>query len=117
MSDDRLNRPSPARVLNALLGAWLFLSGFAWDHAPAQRVNAWGVGVLCLSVALMARAAAPLRWINTALAAWLLASVWALPHFSAATRWNDGIVAALVLGLSLVPGPAAAAPPALEASG
>jgi hypothetical protein len=95
-------RAHPARILVALLGAWLFLSGFLWDHADAQRVNAWAIGVLFAAVALVARAAPVLRYVNTALAAWLLASVWVLPHVTAATRWNDGIVAVLVLALSLL---------------
>ncbi|HET7827160.1 MAG TPA: SPW repeat protein [Anaeromyxobacter sp.] len=94
-------RAHPARVLVALLGVWLFLSGFLWDHADAQRVNAWAIGVLFVAVALVARAAPVLRYANTALAAWLLASVWILPHVTAATRWNDGIVAVLVFALSL----------------
>jgi hypothetical protein len=100
---DRVDRTSPARVLSALLGAWLFLSGFVWDHTPAQRVNAWAVGVLFVAVALVALAASALRRINTALSAWLLASVWALPHASAATMWNDALVAVAVFALSLVP--------------
>ena len=114
---DGVERTSPARVLAALLGAWLFLSGFPWEHTPAQRVNAWGVGILCLAVALMARAASQLRFINTALSAWLFASVWVLPHVSAATRWNDAVVAVAVFGLSLVPGRGEGAAPPQGASG
>jgi hypothetical protein len=115
--DETVDRTSPARVLNALLGAWLFLSGFVWDHTPAQRVNAWGVGVLCMAVALVARAAPPLRRVNTALAAWLLASVWVLPHASAATTWNDGLVAVAILALSLVAGRSEEAAPPQGAQG
>lgn len=109
---ENVDTTSPARVLNALLGTWLFLSGFVWDHTPAQRVNAWAVGALCVAVALVARAASPLRRVNTALSAWLFASVWALPHASAATLWNDAVVALAVFALSLVPDPKEeAAPP------
>jgi hypothetical protein len=100
---DPADRAHPARVFSAFLGVWLFLSGFLWDHSDAQRVNAWAIGVLFVSIALVARAWDGVRWANTALSAWLLVSVWALPHVTAATRWNDGVVAVTVFALSLLP--------------
>lgn len=103
VSEEPFERTHPARILVALLGAWLFLSGFLWNHADVQRANAWAIGVLFVSVALVARAASRMRYVNTALAAWLLVSVWVLPHVTAVTRWNDGTVAVLVLALSLLP--------------
>jgi hypothetical protein len=114
---DPADRTHPARILDALLGVWLFFSGFLWDHTDAQRVNAWTIGVLFVSVALVARAASGMRYVNTALSAWLFVSVWALPHISAVTRWNDGIVAVCVFALSLLAGSAEAAASARGAAG
>jgi SPW repeat len=110
-------RTRPARVLNALLGMWLFLSGFMWDHAPAQRLNAWAVGMLCAAVALVALAASTARFTNTVLSAWLFASVWVLPHSSRATMWNDALVAAAVFALSLVPSGGERTAPSAPATG
>jgi hypothetical protein len=113
---ERVEPNSPARVVNALLGMWLFFSGFVWDHTPPQRVNAWAVGALCVAVALVALAAPVLRRLNTALSAWLFASVWMLPHASSVTMWNDAVVAVAIFAFSLVPSRRAEALPAQGAA-
>ena len=41
------------RYANALLGLWLFISAFAWDHAPSSRMNTALVGLFMLVSALM----------------------------------------------------------------
>ncbi len=93
-----------ARGINLLLGVWLFISAFVWDHSMAERTNTWILGVLCAVFALIAMSTSTARWLNTALAIWLFISVWALPHHTLATMWNNAIVAILVFALSLVPG-------------
>jgi hypothetical protein len=93
-----------ARAVNLLLGIWLFISAFAWEHVLAQRTNTWILGVLCVVFALIAMSAPTGRWLNTALAVWLFISVWALPHQHLATMWNNALVAIVVFALSLVPG-------------
>ncbi len=92
-----------ARGVNYLLGIWLFLSAFVWDHGIAQRTNTWILGVLCVAFALIAIHTPAVRRLNTALSIWLFISVWALPHHSRATMWNNAIVAIVVFLLSLVP--------------
>lgn len=99
----RVDTTSAARILNLLLGAWLFVSAFAWDHLAAQRANAWILGALCAFFAIIATAVPAVRYLNTLLAVWLFVSVWALPHHSLATQWNDALVAIAVLVISLVP--------------
>ncbi len=100
-----------ARWANVVLGVWLFISAFAWAHVPAQRANAWILGVLFVVFALVAASReAAARWVNTVLAVWLFISVWALPHQSLGTQWNDALVAIAVFLLSLVPERGAAAP-------
>jgi len=98
------NASQAARAVNLLLGVWLFLSAFAWNHTGAERVNTWVMGVLCAAFAAIATTAATARWLNTALAVWLFVSVWALPHHSLATMWNNALVAIAVFLLSLIPG-------------
>ncbi len=93
-----------ARGLNVLLGVWLFISAFVWDHVAAQRTNTWILGVLCVVFALVAMSTPAARGLNTALAIWLFISVWALPHRNLATMWNNALVAIAVFLVSLVPG-------------
>ena len=40
------------RYANALLGLWLFISAFAWDHAPSSRMNTALVGLFMLVSAM-----------------------------------------------------------------
>lgn len=94
-----------ARGLNVVLGIWLFISAFAWEHTFAERTNTWILGVLCVVFALVAMSTSTARWLNTALAIWLFISVWALPHDNLGTMWNNAIVAIIVFLASLVPGP------------
>ncbi len=92
------------RWVNLVIGIWLFISAFAWEHTAAQRTNTWILGVLCVIFAIAAMRNAAVRWLNTALAVWLFISVWALPHDNAGTAWNNVIVAIVVFFVSLIPG-------------
>jgi hypothetical protein len=94
---------APPRILNFVLGIWLFISAFAWHHTRAQMNNSWIVGVLCVLFALVAMAAPRARYLNTALAVWLFVSTWALPSLNAATIWNNVLVAIAIFIVSLMP--------------
>ncbi len=99
------NPTRAARIASAVLGVWLFISAFIWDHTTAQRGNTWILGVLFVIFALVAMSTSPdVRWVNTILAIWLFISVWALPHRTLGTQWNNALVAIAVFLLSLVPG-------------
>ena len=100
-----------ARVVNILLGVWLFISAFVWPHSQAQMTNTWILGVLCVIFALVAMALPWVRYLNTLLAIWLFISAWALPTVSVGTIWNNVLVAIAVFIVSLVPtGPNVTAP-------
>ncbi len=92
-----------ARVVNIVLGIWLFVSAFIWPHTYAQMTNTWIVGALCVAFALLAMRVPEARYLNTLLAVWLFISVWALPTMNMATRWNNAIVAIIILAASVVP--------------
>ncbi len=91
-----------ARVANLMLGGWLFVSAFLWDHSNGQRANAAIVGFLVFASALGAVTSAQLRLVNTALAMWLFVSTLALPGAGAGTQWNNALVALAVFLFSLV---------------
>ncbi len=92
-----------ARVVNMILGVWLFISAFLWPHSNAQMTNTWIVGVLAVAFSLIATRVAEVRFLNTVLAIWLFVSVWALPSMAAGTRWNNAIVAIVMFLVSLAP--------------
>lgn len=92
-----------ARWLNAALGVWLFISAFVWPHTGAAQTNTWICGVLAFVFALGAIANQSIRWLNTLLAVWLFFSTLAIYHASAATLWNNLIVAAVIFIVSFVP--------------
>jgi hypothetical protein len=97
-------RGSTPRILNVIIGAWLFISAFAWPHTEAQRTCTWIVGALCVFFALLATSVPWTRYVNTVLAIWLFISAWALPADSVGTMWNNAVAAIVIFILSLVPG-------------
>jgi hypothetical protein len=98
----RVNR---ARVVNVVLGAWLFISAFAWPHTNTQMMNAWIIGVLCVILTFVAMNAPSVRYLNTALSVWLFISALALQQARASTVWNNVLVAIAMFLASLVRGP------------
>ncbi len=91
-----------ARVINAVLGVWLFISAFAWPHLAAQRTNAAICGVLCVVFALVATSVPRVRYLNSLLAIWLFISSWAMAVERIGTLWNNVLVAIAIFVVSLV---------------
>ncbi len=102
---------APPRIVNVILGVWLFISAFAWPHTQAELTNTWIVGALCVIFALVALAVPWVRYLNTVLAIWLFISAWALPSESVGTIWNNVLVAIAIFIVSLIPGTRAGAAP------
>ena len=92
-----------ARLINAVLGAWLFTSVFVWQHLGASSHNTWLTGVLIFGSALNALRRDAWRWANTALSGWLFASTLLIFRpIDIKTLWNNGLVAVVVFVMSLV---------------
>jgi hypothetical protein len=94
-------------LVNATLGAWLFLSAFVWPHSHAQMTNMWICGVLCVVFAITGLGVPWARYLNTALAIWLFVSAWALLPTPIAAHvagtWNNILCAIAIFVVSLVP--------------
>jgi hypothetical protein len=95
-----------ARIINLLLGVWLFISAFVWPHTVHSRANTWILGVLIAIFSLLATTQPNARWLNTLAAIWLFFSSLAIFHTTQATVWNNVIVAIIVFVLSFVGGEA-----------
>lgn len=101
-----------ARILNVILGAWLFVSAFVWPHGAAQRTSACLIGALCVLFALLSRTVPWAQYLITILAIWLFISAWALPPETVGTMWNNAMVAIAMFVFSLIPDrPTRGAPP------
>ena len=92
-----------ARVVNVILGVWLFVSAFAWTHSSAQMTNTWILGALVVIFALIATHLPRLRYLNALTAVWLFISAFALPRMHPGTVWNNALVALVIFFLSLQP--------------
>lgn len=93
----------PARFLNVVVGAWLFVSAFIWTHSPAEFTNTWICGVLAVAFAVIAMTQPMARFLNTLLAVWLVIGTLAFHWVSAGTLWNNLISAAVMFVASLAP--------------
>lgn len=95
---------SAPRIVNLILGVWLFVSAFLWPHSQAQMTNTWIVGALAVVISLVSMyAEAQVRYLNTILSIWLFVSVWVLPRLNVGAAWNNIIVAVLLFVFSLMP--------------
>jgi hypothetical protein len=92
------------RVVNALLGLWLFASAFLMTRAPAQFIN-----VLVTSLLVMAFGMASIlgrhgaRRVNALLGAWLVVSALLIPPMSTGQSAHQIVVAAFIVITALFP--------------
>ena len=94
------------RIVNALVGVWLFVSAFAWPHTHGQAVNTVACGLLAVVFALISLFVEPARYLNMALGVWLFLSTFFLPSLRQATLWNNAIMAVVLFVAALLsPGP------------
>ena len=93
-----------ARVVNLLLGVWLFISAFVWPHTAGERLETWILGICIVVFSLVAMSYQPARWLNTLAAIALFFATLAVPHSNIGTMWNNIIIAVVVFLLSFVGG-------------
>lgn len=86
-----------ARYLNIFAGAWLSLSSLLWWHSSLQWANTLVMGGLIVVVSAGAAEIPNVRYLNTLGGAWLMLSALYIRPFSAATRWNNFVVGAVVV--------------------
>lgn len=89
---------------NLLFASWLLISAFVFTQTAASLAVTLACALLIGVFALLSRGKPGLRMVLSALAVILACVALLLPGLPGATRLNDGLVAALVFGLSVVPG-------------
>lgn len=93
------------RYLNVALGAWMFVSAFAWPHSRDACAAAWISGALISMNAFGAIWASPARFFNVVLGGISLAWQTAAATHEPAARVSGMVASCLVIALSLVPPP------------
>ena len=92
------------RVVNALLGLWLFASAFLVSNTPIQFINVMLISLLVMGfgmASILGKHGA--RRVNAALGAWLFISALALPHTSMTQTFHNVVMAVLLVITSLFP--------------
>jgi len=99
-----------ARIFNVLLGAWLFLSAFAWPHSGMQFPAALVCGGLTVVLSLATIYIPGLRYLTAVVAALLFASsIASVRHWDPRTSWHNAIIAVAIFVAALIDrGPAGA---------
>ena len=90
------------RILNALLGMWLFVTAFMWPHGQAVGTLTVVCAVLTFLLAIASFYTVAARYANLVVAATLFIGTLALPTITRATVWNNVIVAVAMLASSLL---------------
>ncbi|HEY2515513.1 MAG TPA: hypothetical protein VGI39_31815 [Polyangiaceae bacterium] len=91
-----------ARDLNVLLGAWLFVSAFAWPHSFDVQMVTCIVGVLVALSGAAAFVADELRYVEAMLGGLLVLAAIVQPNLGVATCVNNVLVGAAVSSLALL---------------
>lgn len=95
---------SVPRLVNTLLGLWLFASAFLWPHTTPQLLAAAICGMLVAAIALSSGTFPGARWLNTVVAAALFAFTMSRGSAGDRTRLHDGLLAVAVFLVALIPG-------------
>jgi hypothetical protein len=92
------------RILNALLGLYLFVAAFFWPQQRAQFVNVMIVGLLTVAFGLASiMGVHHARKVSAALGFWLFLTALVLPTASNGALVNQIVCAVLLVVTSLFP--------------
>lgn len=91
-----------ARILNVLMGTWLFLSAFMWPHQPVQGVATIACGVVIVLLSLGTIYVPTLRYGTAVAALALFVTSVVRSGISDRTVWHNTVVAVIVLIAALV---------------
>jgi hypothetical protein len=88
-------------IIDVLVGLWIFMSTFAWEHTVPEFVNTMLTGSFAVLFGIAALADRRARYFEIALGVWLLLSVRLLTA-GPMTHWNNSICGVLLLVAGLM---------------
>jgi hypothetical protein len=90
------------RAFNVVLGFWLFMSSIVFTHDWHQLNNAWLVGTVVVTMALVGLAGVSWgRAVNAVAGGWLVLSTLLWPAPATFNFWNQLAIGALVAFFAL----------------
>ena len=92
------------RIFTALLGVWLFVSAFMWNHGSTEFTVTVVCGVLTFALAIASIYVGVARYMNAGLAVVLFLAALAIPATTHTTTWHNVIIAAAIFVASLASG-------------
>ena len=94
-------------ILSAGFGIWLMFTPSVLKNIGVAADSDHLIGALITTTAVIALAdvGRSIRFVNVILGAWIIASPWLVGGTTPASRWNDVIIGALVIVLSMRRGP------------
>jgi hypothetical protein len=94
-------------LLSAALGIWIMAAPAALGSTGQAADNSYMVGALVVTWAVIAfgEIVRPIRLLNILMGVWLVASAFSFPGHPDVGRWNNAMVGALLIALSLPRGP------------
>jgi hypothetical protein len=92
------------RIFTALLGVWLFVSAFMWNHGPAESAITMVAGLLTFVLAIASIYVGSARYASAGVAVALFLSALAVPATTHTTTWHNVIMAAAIFVASLAGG-------------
>ena len=92
------------RILNVLIGTWLFISAFMWPHSPLEAAFTMACGGLSVVLALATIYHRGFRYLNAGLAVVLFVSTIVLAAWRGPTMWHNAVVAIALFVLALFDG-------------
>ena len=95
---------SVARWTNLVLGCWLFVSAFIWQHTVLSRSITLIGGAFIALTALAAMSVPAMRYVNCVLAAFVYWGAISVHHLHPGTGWHNEILAVVVFLIALAPG-------------
>jgi hypothetical protein len=94
------------RIFNVLIGTWLFISAFMWQHAPLEAAFTMACGGLSVVFALATIYNGGFRYLNAGLAVVLFISSIVLSGWRGPTMWHNAVIAIALFVLALFDGTA-----------
>ena len=90
-----------ARIFHTLIGTWLCLSAFGWQHTPAQGLTALLCGALTIATALLSIYYPRVRYLTALLAVLLFVASLATAVRLDGTFWHNAIIAIAIFVAAL----------------
>ena len=92
------------RILNVLIGTWLFISAFAWTHSPLEAAFTMACGGLSVVFALATIYHGAFRYMNAGLAVLLFIATIVLSTWRGPTMWHNAVIAIAMFVVALTDG-------------